>query len=108
MKIGMVEYMLLFILLVLYIIFGIHTPIMVSQLMDSGIGIIIIMVVVIYILYISDIWLTLVSIVAGALLIYRTSSNFISNIPGMTKSQQYEVYNTVPMEHLRYGTLTSA
>ena len=100
MKIYQVEYALLSILMMLYIVFGIHTPVIVSQLMHNGTGPFLIILLIAYIYYKYDVYLTLLAIITGGVLIVRSTTSFISNIPGMTKSQQYDFYNEIPVDTL--------
>jgi hypothetical protein len=100
MKISRAEYAILSTLLLLYILMGHTTPVMVTQVMYSGVGLLLVILFVVYLFYRSDIYLTLLSVIAACVLLYRTTNTFVSNIPGMTKSQQYMFYNTPPTDTL--------
>lgn len=100
MKISRAEYAILSTLLLLYILMGDNTPVIVTQVMYSGVGLLLVILFVVYLFYRSDIYLTLLGVIAGCVLLYRTTTTFVSNIPGMTKSQQYIFYNTPPTDTL--------
>ena len=85
------EYNILVILLVLYIIIGIHTPFIINTSIYTYAMLILLVLFIIYIAYNSDIYLTSLSIIASLLFIYRTHSSgwsFIQNrnIPTSTRT----------------------
>ena len=100
MKLHTIIYGFLSFLMILYIVLGVHTPVIITQGMYSGIGPILMLIFIIYIFYNYDIYLTLLSILACSMLVVRTNNSFITNIPGMTKPQQYQFYNTVTDDKL--------
>ena len=86
------EYNILVILLILYIIIGIHAPFIINNNIHSIIVTVILALFVIYIAYNSDIYLTLLSIVASLLFIYRTNSRLFSFMYGSSSSSSTRPY----------------
>ena len=96
------EYNILVILLILYIILGIHAPFIINNNIHSIIVIVMLTLFVIYIAYNSDKYLTVLSIIASLLFIYRTHTRLFSFISGLTSSsstRQYENPN-IPTDTL--------
>jgi hypothetical protein len=108
MRIPKASYIFLAILMILYILVGVHTPPMITQMMYNGIGPFVLILFVVYMFYNTDVYLTILAILSSLVLVYRTTTSFVSNIPGLTKDTQYRIYNErvpetleIDMVHIR-------
>jgi hypothetical protein len=96
------EYNILVLLLVLYIIIGVHAPFIINNTVHTFVILILLVVFVIYIAYNSDIYLTILSIIASLLFIYRTHSQFFSLFTNNTSSTSTKIYEDpgIPVDTL--------
>ena len=88
-----VENILFSILLILYILFGYNTPIFIIELINSGVGIILLLVFCIYIYNYTNMYLTLLSTIASIVLIYRSFSMGLPAFSQFNKDLQMAVLN---------------
>jgi hypothetical protein len=88
-----VENILFSILLILYILFGYNTPIFIIQIINSGLGIILLLVFCIYMYTYTDLYLSILSTVASIVLIYRSFSMGLPIFSQVNKDLQMAALN---------------
>jgi len=88
-----VENILFSILLILYILFGYNTPIFIIQIINSGLGIILLLVFCIYMYTYTDLYLSILSMVASIVLIYRSFSMGLPIFSQVNKDLQMAALN---------------
>jgi hypothetical protein len=94
-----VENLVFSILLVLYILFGQHTPIFIIQLINNGVGIILLVVFCGYMYLNTNIYLSILSTIASMVLIYRAMSLGLPLFSQLNKDLQFEVLNNSKNEY---------
>jgi len=88
-----VENIIFSLLLILYIFFGYNTPIFIIQLINSGVGIILLILFCVYMYTHTNIYLSLLSTVASIVLIYRAFSMGLPIFSQFNKDLQMEMLN---------------
>lgn len=88
-----VEKIVFSILLILYILFGHNTPIFIIQLINSGVGIILLLLFCGYMYVNSNIYMSMLSIIASIVLIYRSMSMGLPMLSQFNKDLQMDVLN---------------
>jgi hypothetical protein len=88
-----VENILFSILLILYILFGYNTPIFIIQIINSGLGIILLLVFCIYMYTYTNLYLSILSTVASIVLIYRSFSMGLPMFSQFNKDLQMAALN---------------
>jgi len=88
-----VENLVFSILLVLYILFGQHTPIFIIQLINNGVGIILLMVFCGYMYLNTNMYLSILSTIASIVLIYRAWSMGLPLFSQFNKDLEMEILN---------------
>lgn len=88
-----VENIIFSILLILYIFFGYNTPIFIIQLINSGVGIIALIIFCVYMYFNTSIYLSILSTVASCVLIYRSFSMGLPIFSQLNKDLQMAVLN---------------
>ena len=88
-----VENILFSFLLILYILFGYNTPIFIIQLMNSGIGIILLLLFCFYMYAYTNIYLSILSTIASLVLLYRSFSMGLPIFSQLNKDLQMAVFN---------------
>jgi hypothetical protein len=91
-----VEQMVLAILLVVYILFGTKTPQIIVQIVNSGIGVIILISFCWYLQKYNGSYLGFLGLIASIVLIYRTWTYNYPQPSQQTKDIQFATYNHNP------------
>jgi hypothetical protein len=88
-----VENIIFSLLLILYIFFGYNTPIFIIQLINSGVGIILLILFCVYMYTYTNIFLSVLSTIASIVLIYRSFSMGLPIFSQFNKDLQMAVFN---------------
>lgn len=88
-----VENILFSILLILYIFFGYNTPIFIIQLINSGVGIILLILFCVYMYTYSNIYVSLLSTIFSIVLVYRSFSMGLPILSQLNKDLQMAAMN---------------
>lgn len=91
-----VEQMVLAILLVVYILFGTRTPHLIVKLINSGIGVVLLLAFCWYLQKYNGNYLAVLGAIASIFLIYRSWNYNYPQPSQATKDQQFASYNHKP------------
>jgi len=91
-----VEQMVLAILLVAYILFGTRTPRLIVQIVNSGVGVVLLLAFCWYLQKYNGTYLAVLGAIASIFLIYRSWTYNYPQPSQQTKDAQFAAYNHTP------------
>jgi hypothetical protein len=91
-----VEQIVLAVLLVVYIIFGTRTPQIIVQIVNSGVGVVLLLAFCWYLQKYNGQYLAVLGVIASIFLIYRSWTYNYPQPSQITKDRQFAEYNSKP------------